>query len=244
MEQKFGSQQTNDLAYLAGKRFVVASEGERGQKLAEAKIKLMTGGDRIVCRSLYKDFFEFDPRFRLWLATNDLPSISGMDDAIWRRLYVIQFPVRFSAERQDKTLADRLVQEASGISNWACEGYREWRTHGLKPPTQVLQSTRTYRKDNDSVGQWIDSACVLDTSTGTTMKDLYASYLTCCENSGVEPLSNAYFGKELTRRGFESIKGRSGNGRLGIALKPTLDVAERARIFRVRKPASKTLNAA
>jgi putative DNA primase/helicase len=219
MEQKFGSQQTNDLAYLAGKRFVVASEGERGQKLAEAKIKLMTGGDRIVCRSLYKDFFEFDPRFKLWLATNDLPSISGMDDAIWRRLYVIQFPVRFSAERQDKTLADRLVQEASGIFNWACEGYREWRTHGLKPPSQVVQSTGTYRKENDSVGQWIESSCVLEPSGGTTMKDLYASYTTWCENSGVEPLSNAFFGKELTHRGFESIKGRSGNGRRGIALK-------------------------
>ena len=42
MEQKFGTQQTNDLAYLVGKRFVVGSEGERGQKLAEGKIKLMT----------------------------------------------------------------------------------------------------------------------------------------------------------------------------------------------------------
>jgi putative DNA primase/helicase len=204
----------------------------------------MTGGDRIVCRSLYKDFFEFDPRFRLWLATNDLPSISGMDDAIWRRLYVIQFPVRFSAERQDKTLADRLVQEASGIFNWGYQGYREWKEQGLIPPPQVIQSTGTYRRDNDSVGQWIESSCVLESSAGTTMKELYASYTTWCENSGVEPLSNGYFGKELTRRGFESIKGRSGNGRLGIALKPTLDVAERARIFRVRKPASKTLNAA
>jgi putative DNA primase/helicase len=219
MEQRFGSQQTNDLAYLSGKRFVVASEGERGQKLAEAKIKLMTGGDRIVCRSLYKDFFEFDPRFNLWLATNDLPTISGMDDAIWRRIYVVQFPVKFIPEQQDKTLADRLVQEASGIFNWGYQGYREWKEQGLIPPPQVIQSTGTYRRDNDSVGQWIESSCVLESSAGTTMKELYASYLTWCENSGVDALSNAYFGKELTHRGFESIKGRSGNGRRGIALK-------------------------
>jgi hypothetical protein len=45
MEQRFGSQQTNDLAYLVGKRFVVGSEGERGQK---GKIKLMTGGSSSV----------------------------------------------------------------------------------------------------------------------------------------------------------------------------------------------------
>jgi putative DNA primase/helicase len=244
MEQKFGSQQTNDLAYLAGKRFVVASEGERGQKLAEAKIKLMTGGDRIVCRSLYKEFFEFDPQFKLWLATNDLPTITGTDEAIWRRIYLIEFPVSFAPAQQDKMIADRLVQEASGIFNWACAGYREWRTHGLKPPTQVLQSTGTYRRDNDSVGQWIESSCVLESSAGTTMKCLYASYVDWCENSAVEPLSNAYFGKELTRRGFENIKGRSGNGRRGIALKPTMEVAESATMFRFSKPASKNLNAA
>jgi putative DNA primase/helicase len=44
MEQRYGSQ-TNDLAHLFGKRLVVASEGERGQRLAESKIKMMTGGD-------------------------------------------------------------------------------------------------------------------------------------------------------------------------------------------------------
>jgi hypothetical protein len=54
---------------LFGKRFVVASEGERGHRLAESKIKTMTGGDRIACRPLYKDLFEYIPEFKLWLAT-------------------------------------------------------------------------------------------------------------------------------------------------------------------------------
>ena len=223
MEQRFGSQQTNDLAYLLGKRLVVGSEGERGQKLAEGKIKLMTGGDRIVCRSMYKDYFEFDPQFKLWLATNELPIISGTDDAIWRRIYVIEFPVSFAAEQQDKSLGDRLTQEASGIFNWAYEGYREWQEQGLNPPPQVLQSTGGYRKDNDSVGQWIDASCVLEPGAKSTMKDLYQSYLAWCQNSGMDALSNARFGKEPTRRGFEGIKGREGNGRRGIMLIPRLD---------------------
>ena len=223
MEQRFASQQTNDLAYLVGKRLVVGSEGERGQRLAEGKIKLMTGGDRIVCRSMYKDFFEFVPQFKLWLATNDLPTIFGTDDAIWRRIYVIEFPVSFAPEQQDKTLADRLIQEASGIFNWAYQGYCEWKQAGLHPPPQVLHSTRSYRKDNDSVGQWIDASCVLEPDAHSTMKDLYQSYLGWCGNSGMEHLSNARFGKELTRRGFENIKGREGNGRRGIMLIPRLD---------------------
>jgi putative DNA primase/helicase len=76
MDQRYGSQ-TNDLAYLVGKRLVVASEGERGQRLAESKIKMMTGGDRISCRALYKNLFEFAPHFKLWLATNNLPTNFG-----------------------------------------------------------------------------------------------------------------------------------------------------------------------
>jgi putative DNA primase/helicase len=57
MEQKYGSQ-TNDLAHLFGTRLAVASEGEKGQRLAESKIKTMTGGDRISCRPLYGNLFE------------------------------------------------------------------------------------------------------------------------------------------------------------------------------------------
>ena len=109
------SQQTNDLAYLVGKRFVTASEGEDGQRLAESKIKLMTGGDRISCRRLYQDYFEFVPQFKLWLATNDLPSISGTGEAIWRRITVIPFNVTIPPEERDKNLVTRLLKELPGI---------------------------------------------------------------------------------------------------------------------------------
>ena len=172
MDQRYGSQ-TNDLAYLVGKRLVVASEGERGHRIAECKIKMMTGSDRISCRALYKNLFEFAPHFKLWLATNNLPTISGMDDAIWRRIRVIEFPVQIPPERQDKTLADRLIKELPGILQWALEGLGEWRKIGLDPPESVLQSTRSYREDNDSVGQWIETACVREPKLRASMKDLY-----------------------------------------------------------------------
>jgi len=76
-----GNQQTNDLAKLVGIRFVTASETEQGERLAESKLKRITGGDRINCRGLYEEFFEYDPQFKLWLATNDSPKFSGGDYA-------------------------------------------------------------------------------------------------------------------------------------------------------------------
>jgi putative DNA primase/helicase len=218
MEQKYGSQ-TNDLAHLFGKRLAVASEGEKGQRLAESKIKTTTGGDRISCRPLYGNLFQYVPEFKLWLGTNDLPTISGMDEAIWRRIRVIEFPITIPPELQDKELVDRLISELPGILQWAMQGCIEWRKIGLSPPASVLKSTQEYREDNDSVGQWIESACSLDATLRTSAKDLYNSYCEWCDSSSLEPLYSTKFGKELTRLGFETFRAKRGNGRIGIGLK-------------------------
>jgi putative DNA primase/helicase len=169
---------------------------------------------------LYKDYFEFDPQFKLWLATNDLPTITGMDDAIWRRIMVIPFPVTIPASERDKNLSARLAQELSGICGWAMQGLKQWRQQGLNPPPQVLQSTSSYREDNDTVGQWIEGACIVELEVRATMKELYDSYKSWCEHSAADAMSNNCFGKELTRRGFKPIRARLGNGRRGIGLKP------------------------
>ena len=218
MQQRHGTQ-TNDLAHLVGKRLVVASEGEPGQRLAESKIKLMTGGDRIACRALYQNFFEFDPQFKLWLATNDLPEITGTTEAIWRRIRVIEFPVTIPPAEQDKELADRLIAELPGILQWALHGLSEWRKADLAPPKSVLQSTKSYRHDNDTVGQWIESACICEPARRASMKQLYETYRVWCEQSSLDALPNAAFGKELTRRGFAVVKTNRGNDRRGIGLK-------------------------
>jgi len=52
----FSNGQTNDLAAMEGKRFISASDGEAGQRLAEAKIKHMTGGDPITAAQCIRSF--------------------------------------------------------------------------------------------------------------------------------------------------------------------------------------------
>ena len=78
-------------------------------------MKTLTGGsDSVTARHLYKGFFDFEPQFKLWLATNHKPTIST-DAAIWDRMRLIPFTVRFEESEQDKNLADKLKQEAAGI---------------------------------------------------------------------------------------------------------------------------------
>ncbi|HEY9503522.1 MAG TPA: phage/plasmid primase, P4 family, partial [Pyrinomonadaceae bacterium] len=216
---RHGNQQTNDLAKLVGIRFVTASETEKGERLAESKLKRITGGDRIKCRGLYEEFFEYDPQFKLWLATNDPPNFSGGDYSISRRIYVVEFPVTFDAASRDHGLQARLLNEASGILKWALQGYAEWRMQGLNPPKDVMLATKSYTTENDSVGQFIDACCIIEPTAKETTGKLHQAYEDWCRESGIEPLPSNSFGKELKRRDFEPIKARRGNGWRGLKLR-------------------------
>ncbi|MFJ4873399.1 phage/plasmid primase, P4 family, partial [Streptomyces sp. NPDC088757] len=50
-----------DLAELHGRRVIVCSEVKHGDKFDEARVKLLTGGDRIKARRMRQDFFSFQP---------------------------------------------------------------------------------------------------------------------------------------------------------------------------------------
>lgn len=60
----------NDIARLAGRRMVVSQEVDEGKRLAEGLLKTLTGGDVVTARYLHREFFEFTPRFKLWLVAN------------------------------------------------------------------------------------------------------------------------------------------------------------------------------
>jgi putative DNA primase/helicase len=67
----------NDVARLRSVRFVTAVETDDGRRLAEGLVKQMTGGDTLTARFLHREFFEFRPEFKVWLATNHLPTMRG-----------------------------------------------------------------------------------------------------------------------------------------------------------------------
>jgi putative DNA primase/helicase len=214
-----GNGQTNDLASLVAKRFVSASDGESSQKLAESKIKNMTGGDWITCRGLYKDYMTYEPHFKLWIATNELPTINGTDEGIWRRIHVVEFGLTIPADQRDPNLQKKFAKELPGILNWALEGYGQWKAQGLNPPVEITEATRTYRNDNDTVGQFILGRCLNTAGKKTMTKDLYDAYGDWGRENGITGISNSAFGKELKRKGYKPCKARTGNGWIGVELK-------------------------
>ena len=100
----------NDLARLAGARFVAAVEAAQGRQLAENVIKQATGCDVITARFLYHESFEYSPQYKLFLVANHKPVIVGTDEAIWRRIRLIPFTVNDSTRRTGQTTARKVAR--------------------------------------------------------------------------------------------------------------------------------------
>jgi putative DNA primase/helicase len=103
-----GGEATPDLAALSGVRFLRTSEPERGAKLAEALIKLVTGGDAMQVRHLNRDFFELRPQFKLTISGNHRPHIRGADEGIWRRVILVPWTVIVDETKRDLDLLPNL----------------------------------------------------------------------------------------------------------------------------------------
>lgn len=166
----------NDVAALRGARMVSASEVNEGQRLNEALIKTMTGGDTIDARFLYAESFNFKPVFKLFMRGNHKPKISGNDAGIWRRMRLIPFIVNIPDEEQDKQLGNKLLEELPGILNWAVRGCLDWQTNGLAAPSAVKEATQEYRDEQDILGAFFVENCQFDQYARCDKTELWHLY--------------------------------------------------------------------
>lgn len=198
----------NDIARLSDARFVSAVESEEGQRLSEALIKQLTGGEPITARFLRKEFFEFLPKFKIFFTTNHKPIVKGNDEGIWRRIKLIPFTVTIPKEEIDMELPEKLRKELSGILKWAVEGCLKWQREGLGEPEEVKQATQGYKDEMDILGQFLSDHCVVRAGARVSAKNIYDAYKNWCEENGEYVLSSRKFNRRLEERGF--VKKRSG----------------------------------
>jgi putative DNA primase/helicase len=206
-----GEQHPTDLADLRGKRLAVATETEEGRRLAEAKIKMLTGGDRIRARHMRRDFFEFAPTHKIVIVGNHRPALRNADEAMRRRLVLIPFDAVIPLDARDPKLAEKLAAEHPAILAWMIEGCRLWLERGLDPPTRVLAATDEYLASADAIARWVEERCVFGPNEFMTKAKAFESWKAWAEAAG------EFVGTQ--RRLCERISGLPGvdEGRVGKA---------------------------
>jgi putative DNA primase/helicase len=215
---KKGDGISNNVARLAGARFVSTTETPAGRRLAETLVKQLTGGDTITARFLYAEFFEFNAQFKLFLATNHKPRIRGTDKGIWRRIRLVPFDVTIPDEERDKDLKEKLRGELEGILAWAVRGCLAWQKEGLGDSPEISTATESYRREMDVLGDFLAERCIHKPGIKTAVGVLYESYVTWCQENGEETLKKRQFGVQLGERGFGEHRDARTRYRVGIGL--------------------------
>ncbi|MFG2632157.1 phage/plasmid primase, P4 family [Streptomyces sp. NPDC048473] len=185
-----------DLAELHGRRIIVCSELKPGDRFDEARVKLLTGGDRIKARRMRQDFFSFPPTHKLWLLGNHRPEVGTGGYAFWRRMKLIPFERVVADDRKVDNLADVLVtEEGPGILHWLVRGARRYLngSRDLTGPERVRLATNAYAETEDHTGRFLTERCTRHPAVRAEQAQLYAAYKEWCHMEGANPASSRAF---------------------------------------------------
>jgi P4 family phage/plasmid primase-like protien len=194
-------QHSTEIANLRGVRMAIASETRPDGKFNESRVKMLTGGDIISARKMYKDFFDFKPSHTLFLALNHLPSVRSGGSGFWRRLRKIDFNYQVPEALQKQGLADDIVkEEGAGVLAWMIEGAKRVLKQGLTEPGSVKLATTEYRFEEDHISKYIEDCVAQNALASVNSSDLLYSYKQWCQDEGETPLAMTPFIRELRMR--------------------------------------------
>jgi putative DNA primase/helicase len=177
---------SEDVARLAGARFVNISEPDKRLVLSAALLKSLTGNDTINARFLHENSFDFRPQFKIFINTNHLPTVTDLTLLTSGRVKIIPFERHFEEWEQDKNLKNLFSKKEnlSGILNWVIEGYRKLQTDGFKVPDSVKEATYDYHKENDKIGLFVEERLIKDANAEERTSALYFAYQNWCRGNG------------------------------------------------------------
>jgi putative DNA primase/helicase len=208
-----------DLADLRGARFVMTSETEEGQRLAEGRLKRITQGmGKIKATRKYENPVEFPETHKLFMDANHKPVVRGTDNAIWNRLHPVPFSVTIPPGEIDPALPDKLLAEAEGILAWAVAGARRWYREGLGKPEDVESAGRQWRIDMDHLGRFIEERCITGDFARGKARVMYSAYCKWAEEAGERACAETDFSRSLGERGYSKKRTKTGKVYSGIGI--------------------------
>jgi putative DNA primase/helicase len=208
----------DDIAELTGKRFVCSIEVEEGKELAEGIVKMLTGGDHVRGRPLYRMSFDYLPQFKLWLAANHAPVIKHDDDAIWRRIHRVPFMCKFTNPDPTVKANMRDPDKVSAVLTWAVQGCLAWQQAGLHAPAIVQDATRQLRLDMDPLRDFFAECCLFGPQFKTFSAQLHQRHENWAKQNGQRQVDPKTFAAGLKERGGTDAKSHGRKIWLGVGL--------------------------
>lgn len=157
-----------ELVRMKGRRFVTMQEPDEQVPLNTGLMKELASCEKITARDLYagsKQMIDFEIQARFHLACNEKPKVNTTDGGTWRRLIVVDFPMKFvhtpvkpNEMPIDESIVKKVVSEewASCFVSYLVYLYRQgngWRK--LNPPDEVMLNTNEYKEESDIIARFL-----------------------------------------------------------------------------------------
>lgn len=175
---------------------------EIGGKLEADMLKKMASGEPIEARQPYGRPLLLHEYAKLIFNCNQLPKDVEQTDAYFRRFLILPFNVTIEEEKQDKSLANKIVDsELPGILNWVLEGLKRLLTQGKFTKCKISDDLLTrYKIESDTVQIFLEEYNInksTDSKEYKTLKTVYDAYRAFCSESGYRTISKLNFSKRL-----------------------------------------------
>jgi putative DNA primase/helicase len=134
---------------------------------------------------------------RVVLMSNELPKFTDASGAIASRFIYLNLQNSW-LDREDLTLADRLLTELPGILNWAIDGWQRLSRRGrFVMPDASAAIAQRMEFLTSSIRSFVRERCVVDPHTAVPKAMLYERWNAFCRDEGLRQTSSAVFGKWL-----------------------------------------------
>ena len=206
---------------LKNVRLTMTTEPEGGTAYLSSKFKRLCGNDPIHCRSLYSNSMQtFVPTFKPVVQTNHLPQFTDVDMGLLQRIRVINFcytfvkPTEYDSENKyhkmiDINLKTNLRLLKSEFMILLIKWYKIYCIESLDFPSKdILEVTKSYRADIDSVQTFINTATKVCKGENISTIDLLYSY----NGWSKEKMNRNVFAQRI--KGTFNVKTLKNNGRM------------------------------
>ena len=211
-ERKYGhSEHRNDLATLAGAlRLVTSAEGSESHVWDDGIVKQVTGQTDVTCRHIRQEPFTYTPQWNLWVMSNHQPVVKNDDPALWRRLRRLPWNYVVPEDKRDDRLHEKLIEEASGVFNWALAGLKWFVDNGYKmPPCKAVdEATKEYRSEMDLLGRFGQERLTFKPNAEAMGGTIYEEYKRWCGENGLFAMTSFSFHRQFKKRFGTQVRWR------------------------------------
>jgi putative DNA primase/helicase len=209
---------TNDNGYYRAKigNKLVNYASEINGKLETDIFKQMASGEPLSVRLPYGEPFILNDYAKLIFNCNELPKDVEHTNAFFRRFLIIGFDVTIPENKQDKELANKIINnELSGVFNWILQGLERVLKQKKFSKCEAVENARTdYEKQSDSVKMFIEDYEYKTATDYTKISELYQKYKAYCIEDGFRPVNKSNFMKRL--RHFKIVVERKSIGNVAF----------------------------